>query len=410
MKASVFTLGCKVNECESASLAEGLARQGFEVSEGLVYADLYILNTCAVTGEAEKKSRQAVERIRKANPNAKIIVCGCAAQKTPEVFYKKENVVVVKGAMGKGEILDLIGKEGVFADTVSCEFEELPPPKTLKTRAFVRIQDGCNRFCSYCIIPWLRGRSRSRNLESAAEEILSSKAEEVVITGIDVSAYNDHGRDLADLLLAINHTDKRIRFGSLEASVITEKFLQAAKTIPDFAPHFHLSLQSGSAEVLRKMNRHYSPEEYAEKVRLARSYFPDCAITTDIIVGFPTETEQNFEETLRFVEEIRFSAIHCFPYSKRTGTAAAKMQDLPKEIKSERLHRLLFVAEKLHGEYVRKFIGKELSFIPEEDKGGYTVGYSENYIRLYSEGEIKQKCKVVAKQVFEDGLLVQLSD
>lgn len=408
MKASVFTLGCKVNDCESGSLAEGLSRLGYEVTEGLVPADLYILNTCAVTGEAEKKSRQAIARIRKVNPRAKIIVCGCAAEKAPDAFLQKENVTVVTGARQKGKILQLLEREGAFLDENDREYDELPPPRTLKSRAFVKVQDGCNNFCSYCIIPYLRGRSRSRKLESAAAEILQSSAEEVVITGIDVSSYNDGGRGLAQLLLAVKEAKSRIRIGSLEVGAVTKELMEAASKVRCFAPHFHLSLQSGAESVLKKMNRHYTKDDYRARVALIRSYFPGAAVTTDIIAGFPSETDEDFEETLAFAKEIGFSQIHCFPYSRRTGTVAAKMKEVPPNVKDARLHRLLALASELKGEYERAHIGKALELVPEERREGYTEGYSENYIRLYVAGGAEGRTRVRAVGAFKDGLLAEI--
>lgn len=408
MKASVFTLGCKVNDCESGSLSEGLSRLGYEVTEGLVPADLYILNTCAVTGEAEKKSRQAIARIRKVNPCAKIIVCGCAAEKAPDAFLQKENVAVVTGARQKGKILQLLEREGAFLDENDREYDELPPPRTLKSRAFVKVQDGCNNFCSYCIIPYLRGRSRSRKLESAAAEILQSSAEEVVITGIDVSSYNDGGRGLAQLLLAVKDAKSRIRIGSLEVGAVTKELMEAAAEVRCFAPHFHLSLQSGAESVLKKMNRHYTKDDYRARVALIRSYFPGAAVTTDIIAGFPSETDEDFEETLAFAKEIGFSQIHCFPYSRRTGTVAAKMKEVPPNVKDARLHRLLALASELKGEYERAHIGKALELVPEERREGYTEGYSENYIRLYVAGGAEGRTRVRAVGAFKDGLLAEI--
>lgn len=410
MKACVFTLGCKVNDCESGSLMEGLARLGYEVCDGLAPADIYILNTCAVTGEAEKKSRQAIARIRRISPHAEIVVCGCAAEKAPEAFAQKENVTVVAGARQKGKILELLGSRGVFLDESDGEYDELLPPKTSKSRAFVKIQDGCNNFCSYCIIPYLRGRSRSRRMESAAAEILSCKAEEAVITGIDISSYHDGGRGLADLLLAVKDARCRIRLGSLEVNAVTEELMRAAKEVKRFAPHFHLSLQSGAESVLKKMNRHYTKDDYRARVALIRKYFPDAAITTDIIAGFPSETEEDFQETLAFAEEIGFSQIHCFPYSRRTGTNAAKLRELPPETKSARLHALLALAKRLKGEYEKKFVGKVLEFVPEEEKDGYTEGYSENYIRLYLAGGAGHAVRVRAVRAFKDGLLAEITE
>lgn len=408
MKAVVFTLGCKVNDCESGSLIRGLQERGWEVSDELDFADLYILNTCAVTGEAEKKSRQAIARVRAVNPDARIIVCGCAAEKTPEIFAKKQNVQLVTGARQKSKILSLLDGEGIALDENDKVYDEMPAPVSLKTRAFVKIQDGCNNFCSYCIIPYLRGRSRSRTVESAAEEILSNAAEEVVITGIDISSFKDGQRGLADLLLAVKDAKSRIRLGSLEVGVITPQLLEAAKQVRDFAPHFHLSLQSGSDAVLKKMNRHYTGEEYCRRVELIRSYFPDAAITTDIISGFPTETEENFSETLALARRVGFSQIHCFSYSRRTGTVAAKFPELPAEIRKRRLHELLALSHELRQTYEQKFVGKTLELVPEEVKDGYTEGYSENYIRLYVKGNVSQKTRVLARESFADGLLAEI--
>lgn len=408
MKAVVFTLGCKVNDCESGSLIRGLQERGWEVSDELDFADLYILNTCAVTGEAEKKSRQAIARVRAVNPDARIIVCGCAAEKTPEIFAKKQNVQLVTGARQKSKILSLLDGEGIALDEDDKIYDEMPAPVSLKTRAFVKIQDGCNNFCSYCIIPYLRGRSRSRTVESAAEEILSASAEEVVITGIDISSFKDGERGLADLLLAVKNANSRIRLGSLEVGVITPQLLEAAKQVRDFAPHFHLSLQSGSDAVLKKMNRHYTGEEYCRRVELIRSYFPDAAITTDIISGFPTEKEENFSETLALARRVGFSQIHCFSYSRRTGTVAAKFSELPAEIRKRRLHELLALSHELRQTYEQKFVGKTLELVPEEVKDGYTVGYSENYIRLYVKGNVGKKTRVLARESFADGLLAEI--
>lgn len=405
MKAVVFTLGCKVNDCESGSLIRGLQQRGWEVFDELVPADLYILNTCAVTGEAEKKSRQAIARVRAVAPEARIIVCGCAAEKTPELFLKKQNVRLVTGARQKSKILSLLDEEGIALDEEDKKYDEMLPPVSFKARAFIKIQDGCNNFCSYCIIPYLRGRSRSRTVESAAAEIMSVSAEEAVLTGIDISSYRDGERDLADLLLAVKDAPCRVRLGSLEVGVITPRLLDGAKCVRDFAPHFHLSLQSGSDGVLKKMNRHYTAEEYLQKVMLIRSYFPDAAVTTDVITGFPTETEEQFAETCAFVRKVGFSQMHCFSYSRRTGTNAAKLAELPAEVKSRRLHEMLALAAQLRADYEKKFIGRTLELVPEERKGEYTVGYSQNYIRLYVRGDIEKKARVVAAQPFEDGLL-----
>ena len=410
MKAVVFTLGCKVNECESDSLISGLIDRGYEVSDKLTYADLYVVNTCAVTHEAEKKSRQTSARIRALNPNAKIIFTGCACQKDPESFCSKGPNYLVTGTFNKNAILDLIDKSGKNISEPLEQFEELLIPKSLRTRAYVKVQDGCNNFCSYCIIPYLRGRNRARNPESILQEINALKPLEVVINGINLSAYDYNGLTLSGLIKSLGNVDCRIRLGSLEVGVITDEFLLATKNLKNFAPHFHLSLQSGSNSVLKKMNRHYTAEEYLEKVNLIRKYYPDAGITTDIIVGFPTETEENFNETLSLVDKVNFSDIHAFPFSPRSGTVAYKMKDLPKEIKKERLNKLLKVKEKLKTDFALKMVDKTLDFLFEERKDGYAQGYSQNYLRLYvkdysGEKDIK-KVKVIAPYL--DGAIAQI--
>lgn len=416
MKAVVYTLGCKVNDVESGSIIRGLETLGYEVSREMEFADLYILNTCAVTAEAERKSRQTVGKALKCNPNAKVIVCGCASEKSPNAFFEKsERVVAVTGAQRKNKVLEIVRSgfaenfQGIVSETETV-YEEMPLPECLKTRNFVKIQDGCNRFCSYCVIPYLRGRSRSRSLKSAAEEILSSTAQETVVTGIDISEYKDEaGNDLADLMLAVKDAKTRIRLGSIEVSLITPRFLRSLKAVRNFAPQFHLSLQSGSDKVLKSMNRHYTRAEYLEKCALIYEAFPFAAITTDIIVGFPTETEEDFLDSLRIVEEAGFAQIHAFPYSPREGTNAyKKYKELPSAVKKERVERLLKKGAEEKQRYIQKFIGRELELVPENCIDGYTEGYSENYIRVYLKGETEKfPVKVVAVEPFKDGVLAE---
>ncbi len=382
MKACVFTLGCKLNEVESASLMRGLEEMGYEVTEELSSADLYLLNTCAVTAEAERKSRQAVSRMRKFNPDAPVVVFGCAAQNDAAAFWNKEGVVLVGGAMHKDKILGLIASlpckaEGLFVPETT--FSELPCPKPVRTRAYLRVQDGCNRFCSYCLIPYLRGRSRSRSMESIVREAELSPARELVLTGVDLSSYRDGEKDLGDLLLALKGVPARIRLGSLEVSAVTQTFLEKMRAAGNVAPHFHLSLQSGSSNVLRAMNRHYTREEYLEACNMIYAAFPQAAITTDLIVGFPTETEEDFKESLTIIEEAGFARVHAFPFSPRKGTAAAKLKDIPAEVKRERMARMLEAAKSAEEKYVTRFLGKKLTALFEAE-GGYT----ENYIRVTS--------------------------
>ena len=408
MKAVVFTLGCKVNSRESACLITGLKELGYETSDKLEKADIYIINTCAVTAEAEKKSRQAIARVLKFNPQAKVYVCGCASQKNPKSFIDK-GVQVVTGAKSKDKLLALLNEQGVFIEESDEYYEKYFPSKSSRTREYVKIQDGCNNFCAYCIIPYLRGRERSRKIENIVEEIKILNPLETVITGINVSAFNDEGKKLPELMDALKDFDCRFRFGSLEVCSITEELLKATKKLKDFAPHFHLSLQSGSTAVLKAMNRHYTADEFAEKVELIRKYYPDSAITTDIIVGYSAETEEYFEETLAFCDRVKFADIHCFPYSVREGTNGAKLKKLPDAVKKARLEKLMAKKAELKNEYITKNIGKILNFIPEEEVDGYTVGYTENYVRIYLKNCLPQvKVKVKLISVFKDGALAEV--
>lgn len=387
-KAVVFSLGCKVNDVEGASIVRGLEERGYEVSAKLEYADLYVLNTCAVTAEAEKKSRQLLARARKYNPDAKIIVCGCAVQKNAEAFSSREGVTLVTGARQKSRILDLLDETGVRIDDFDRTYDDMPVPAAVKSRHFIKIQDGCNNFCTYCIVPYLRGRSRSRSAESILREASDAGADETVLTGIDISDYRDGERRLADLLLLLSGVPTRMRLSSLEVNVIDGRLLSVARDMYDFAPHFHLSLQSGSDAVLKRMNRHYTREQYLEKCAMIYRCFPDAAITTDIIVGFPGETEEDFEDSLRMVGEAGFAQIHCFVYSPREGTPAARMAQLPPAVKDERKGRLLAAAQRCRAAYVGRYIGRVLEFVPEEKKDGYTYGYTQNYIRTAVPGNI----------------------
>ncbi len=409
MKAVVFTLGCKVNSCESASLIRGLTEMGYDVSEELSFADLYILNTCAVTKEAEKKSRQAVARALKFNENAQIIITGCASQNNPEAFISKKGVTLVTGTEYKDKILKMLDKRGVEIDNHSLEYKESLIPKTSKTRAYVKIQDGCNNFCSYCIIPYLRGRSRSRSMLSVKREIEALRPLEAVLTAINLTAYNYENQGLTELIKALSELNVRIRLGSLEENIITNEFLLALKGLKDFAPHFHLSLQSGSNNTLKAMNRKYTAEEFLSSIELIRSYFPNAGITTDIIVGFPTETESDFIETLEFVKKARFSDVHCFPYSPREGTKSHKLSDLSSEIKKQRLNKLMELKNELKAEFIQKNIDKTLELITEEFDGEYTLGYTENYIKIYLKGKLSDgKYKVKLLSSYNDGALAEL--
>ena len=406
MKAVVFTLGCKVNGYESLALMSGLKELGYEVSGKLSAADLYIINTCAVTKEAERKSRQAIARVRKFSPDAKIIVTGCASQKDPESFLKKEGVYLVTGALNKDKIIELLNQHGIVIDSSDEYYRKYYPTGDEKTRYYLKVQDGCNNFCSYCIIPYLRGRSRSRSVEDVIEELKSVNALEVVLTGINLSAYFYEGKDLADLITAMSFCNARIRLGSLEDNVVDEKLIKALKGLKDFAPHFHLSLQSGSDKVLKNMNRHYTTEVFTHSVDLIRENFEGAAITTDVIVGYATETDEDFEKTYEFCEKTRFADIHCFEYSPREGTFGYKLPQLAPEVKKARLDKLLDLKRKLKKAFAQEFIGKRLSFVPEQFRDGYTEGYTGNYLRVYVEGRVEfdgvKNIEIIG--LFKDGL------
>lgn len=397
MKAVVFTLGCKVNEVESASIMSALEAAGWQTDDKLSFADAYVLNTCAVTREAEKKSRQLVARVRKFNPQANIFVCGCASEKDKKSFEER-GVTFVTGARKKQEVLK------AFTKIYGAGGEKLAYPKQTKTRAFIKIQDGCNNFCSYCIIPYLRGRETSRTVEDVVREVELTDSPEIVLNGINISSYEG---GLDKLICALHGVNKRIRLGSLECNVITDGLLTALKGLADFAPQFHLSLQSGSTRVLKSMNRHYTREEYLEKCALIYKYFPDAGITTDIIAGFATETDEDFEESLSIIGEAGFSRIHAFAFSPREGTVAYKLKDLPPEVKSQRLHRLLEEGEKCAREFILKRLGAYYDIIAEDFSEGYTCGYTGNYIRVYVQGELDagKKYKVRFKELYKDGVL-----
>lgn len=382
MKIAVLTLGCKVNKYESDALIFTLQKKGFEATDALEWADAYIINTCAVTNEAERKSRQMIERCRKFNPSAKIYVVGCASQNRPSQFEKK-GVVFVQGVAEKLKIIDHLLSEGEKVYDLPLEYEDDFFSAQTKERAFIKIQDGCNNFCTYCIIPYLRGRSRSREAKSVIAEIekLPKSVKEVVLVGIDVSSYCDkNGTKLIDLLEALDRFGFRLRLSSMEDNLISEDFVRRLKKLKNFCPHFHLSLQSGCDEVLKKMNRKYRTADFERTVNLIRKYFPLAGITTDVIVGFPTETEENFTETVNFIKKIGFSDLHIFPYSNRKGTVASKMfKDLPKSVKEERAKVLAEIRKKDKIDFIAQ--NDILEVLIEEEKNGVFFGYSKNYIK-----------------------------
>ena len=412
MKIVVYNLGCKVNQYECDSIVKKLREMGHDVSEDLVFADKYILNTCAVTNEAERKSRQCVERCLKLNKDAEIYVCGCASENNPEQFIKKDNVQYVIGTANKMSLVNSFEKKGENVQDIPLVYEDDFSPSINRTRSYVKVQDGCNRFCTYCLIPYVRGRSRSRLIKSVHDECveLSKQTKEIVITGIDLSFFGkDTGETFVDLMKALSDIDCRIRLGSLEVSLITEELLSVVQAMPAFCPQFHLSLQSGDDAVLKKMNRHYKTEDFKKEVELIRKYFPDAAITTDLICGFPGETDEEFENTLNFLKEIGFMQIHIFPYSKREGTVAAKMPQINGDIKKARCKQAESLALELKQGYLEKMIGKELEVLVEEKVGDYYEGYSREYIRvMIKEAKLHEIIKVKAKEVIHDKIIAEV--
>ena len=406
---SVFTLGCKVNLYESRQIITQLISAGYDAFEGLKSADYFVINTCAVTNEAERKSRQAIARCFKKNPEAKIMVCGCASQKE-QAQFEQDGVVLIKGTGDKASLVQkyLDGINGVEQLPTAYPKDEVFATNVTKTRAFIKIQDGCNRFCTYCIIPYLRGRSRSRDIEDVTTEIASLNAvNEVVLTGIDISDYKTPNGDLVELAKSLKNSELRKRFGSLEVHVVTRELLQVMKE-SNFCPHFHLSLQSGSDQVLKKMNRHYTTQEFFERTQLIREVFPDAGITTDVIVGFPTESVENFEESCNFVKKVGFDDIHVFPFSARTGTIAAKMQPISGEEMKRRTEIMNGIKQTLKDESLSRQIGTIQYVLTEETHGEYLVGYTANYTKVFvpKEKAIKNKIfKIFVEKRFEDGVL-----
>lgn len=406
MKAVVFTLGCKVNEVESAAIMSALEERGIAVSDKLSPADIYVLNTCAVTAEAERKSRQLISRVKKFNKQAAIYVCGCASEKNKEQFAK-DGVQFVCGARDKERIVQAVLSD-VYGESAECK--GLGFPKSVRTRAFVKIEDGCNNFCSYCVIPYLRGRVTSRSIQSIIDEIKAIQSPEIVLTGINISAYKVEEGGLTELIKALGFTDKRVRLGSIECNVITSEFLSACRSLKNFAPQFHLSLQSGSNKVLRAMNRHYTREEYLEKCALIYSVFPDAAITTDIIAGFCGESEQDFKDSVSIISEAGFARVHAFAFSPREGTAAFKLPDIPADIKKRRLHTLLEQAQAASERYINQRLGRKYLVIFEDFDGEYTAGYTDGYIRVYAKGERRGSSIVKLSGLFRDGTLCEVCD
>lgn len=411
MKFVVFTLGCRVNIYEGQSMISAIKAHGHEATDRLEWADCYIINTCSVTAEADKKSRQAVARVLRLNPQARVIICGCSSQNDKKQYENKPNVTIIGGTSGKMRLI-----ESIMSDIVPSmsapprEYEDdLLPERTL-TRAYIKVQDGCDRFCSYCIIPYLRGRSRSRPLASIVREAEESaeKAGELVITGIDVSDYGKGlGLTLHDLVKALGKIPVRKRFGSLECTAIDRRLVELMAE-GGWCDSVHLSMQSGSDSVLKRMNRRYTAEEYLSRLEIIRGVFPDAGITTDVIAGFPGESEREFDETVDVCRRAAFSGMHVFPYSRREGTAAARLAPLPAATVSERAARLGEVDKTLRQNFLLAQSGKTAEVYAEEEKYGFVTGFTTNYVKVYAEAKSPVPAgtfiKVKLSRPYRDGI------
>lgn len=399
---SILTLGCKVNQYESEAMSELFEKEGYRQVENEDFSDVYIVNTCTVTNLSDRKSRQFIRRAKRQNPDAVVAVVGCYSQVSPEEVKKIKGVDVVIGTTDRNKIVNLVeeAKSGEKIDIVRDlkdvrEFHNTTNfDSNNRTRAYMKVQDGCNRFCTYCIIPYARGPIRSREIEDAVEEaktLASSGFKEIILTGIHIGSFGkDRGeKRLIDLIEAIAEVDgiKRIRLSSVEPNIIDEDFMRRAAATNKLCDHFHLSLQSGSNNVLKAMNRHYTREEYIGKTKIIKKYMPNAGLTTDIIVGFPGETDEDFEKTLDFVDKIQFSKIHVFKYSNRKGTVASKMKNQVSGVVKKERSKLLIEKSKY---YTDKFLDNMLNepikvLFESKNDDGYIKGYTTNYIRVKRE-------------------------
>jgi threonylcarbamoyladenosine tRNA methylthiotransferase MtaB len=422
MNVSFITLGCKVNQIETEGIREMLLQNGFTADDKKA-ADIVLINSCTVTGESDKKVRRILSSARNKNPEAIIVLTGCLPQAFPEKA-KELPADIITGTKNRKVILELI-KKAVSKKEKLINIEKHKPMENFEnisvssfeghTRAFMKIQDGCDRFCSYCIIPYARGHLRSKSLSdiSAEAKTLSENGyKEITLTGINLSYYGIHENiKLSDAVLAVSEIEgiERIRLGSLQPDLIDEKMAKEFKKSEKFCPQFHLSLQSGSSSVLKRMNRPYSAEDFEKTVSLLRETFPDALFTTDIIVGFPGETEEEFRETLEFTRKIGFLKVHVFPYSRREGTPAADMEEqIFPEIKNKRKKRLISVCEERREKIIKSFIGKEIEVLVEtKTKNGFCSGYTKNYVPILLKGNYPAGEIVKAKGLeYSDGALI----
>lgn len=393
-----MTLGCKVNSYETNGMIQNFLSKGYEIVEFNDYADVYVINTCTVTNMSDRKSRKFIREPKRINPHAVVVACGCYVQVAKEKLDEIEDIDLTIGNNEKKDIVQIVENymatkdnsidiENVLYSDEYCEFGNVT--FTEKTRAVIKIQDGCDRFCTYCIIPFARGKIRSRrpeNIISEISKIAQNGIKEVVITGIHVASYGKdfkNGYGLIDILEEINEIDgiERIRLGSLEPLIIDEAFLKRLVKLKKVCHHFHLSLQSGCDETLKRMNRRYSTEEFIKVTELLRNAYSDVILTTDIIVGFPGETDDEFETTRKFLEKVRFYKMHIFKYSQRNGTKAAIMPNQISGTEKDRRSKILLeMSDKLEKEYLEQYLGKEIEILFEERDGEYVAGHTANYL------------------------------
>lgn len=402
MKVAIYTLGCKVNQYETQAMEQTLRARGHEVVPFSQEADAYVVNTCSVTAVSDQKSRQVIHRVKKQHPDAVVAVCGCYSQ-THADDVRALGVDLLSGTGDRQGFLDLLEEAVVQRRPIEALdrsfdrriFEVLPAGgMTERTRAMLKVEDGCVNFCTYCIIPYARGPVRSLPLETAVEQTVQLCREgyrEIVLTGIEISSWGRDlktGESLIDLMEAVCRAagPVRIRLGSLEPRTITEDFCRRAAAIPNLCPQFHLSLQSGCDETLRRMNRKYDTARYVQSVELLNQYFEHPAITTDLITGFPEETEEEFSRTLSFLERCGFAQMHIFPYSIRPGTPAADMPQVPKAVKEERAHRAAQVAAGLHRQYLEGCVGRTYPVLFEQPRDGRYFGHAPNYMEVLADG------------------------
>ena len=403
MKVAIYTLGCKMNQYETQAMEQLLRQRGHETVEFEAEADIYVVNTCSVTAVSDQKSRKMLHRVRREHPEALLAVCGCYPQTHVE-DVRKLDVDLIGGTGDRSGFVELLeqameGRARIESIDQSFErrvFEVLPAGGVEnRTRAMLKVEDGCVNFCSYCIIPYARGPIRSASVETVVaqtKELADAGYREIVVTGIEISSWGrdlKNGLELIDLMEAICAAapEVRIRLGSLEPRTITEDFCRRAAALPNLCPQFHLSMQSGCDATLKRMNRKYDTARYAQSIVLLNQYFEHPAVTTDMIVGFPEETEEEFEATLAFIRTCKFAQMHIFPYSIRPGTPAAKMTQLPKSVKEERARRGAAVAAEMRREYLEACVGKVYPVLFEQPKEGKFFGHAPNYMEVLVEGE-----------------------